>query len=56
MMAQEILRHSIKVPRLYKCAAKILVDVKAGANLKSLISELKHPVSNKYNIVHFYNS
>jgi hypothetical protein len=49
-MAQEILKHSIKVPRLYKCAAKILVDVQAGGNLKTLISELKHPVSDLLSI------
>lgn len=38
-------RHSIKVPRFYKSAAKILVDVKNGGNIKTLIKDVDHPVS-----------
>lgn len=38
--------HSIKVPRLYKSAAKIVQDVREkGGSLKSLIYRQKHPVS-----------
>lgn len=37
--------HSIKVPRLYKTAAKIAQQVKEnGSSLKQLVYEKKHPV------------
>lgn len=39
--------HSVKVPRLYKTASKIVRDVREnGGSLKTLIYEQKHPVSN----------
>lgn len=42
--------HSIKVPRLYKTAAKIAQNVKEnGASLKQLVYEKKHAVR-KYNL------
>lgn len=38
--------HSVKVPRLYKIASKIVRDVQEnGASLKTLIFSEKHPVS-----------
>lgn len=38
--------HSVKVPRLYKTAAKVLQDVKEkGNSLKQLIYQCKHRVS-----------
>lgn len=44
-MSQLAFKHSIKVPRFYKCAARILMEVKGGGNLKTLVKELNHPVS-----------
>lgn len=38
--------HSIKVPRLYKSAAKVIQEVREkGGSLKSLIYNQRHPVS-----------
>lgn len=38
--------HSIKVPRLYKTAAKIVERIKKeGSSVKQLVYEKKHPVS-----------
>jgi hypothetical protein len=38
--------HSIKVPRLFKEASKIVKKVYLdGSNFKTLISQLNHPVS-----------
>ncbi|XP_065209778.1 28S rRNA (cytosine-C(5))-methyltransferase [Planococcus citri] len=42
-MANAVLKHSIKVPRLYKSAAVVLTQVKAGNNVKSVIDKIKHP-------------
>lgn len=37
--------HSVKVPRLYKTASKIVQQVKEnGASLKDLLYKKKHPV------------
>lgn len=41
-------KHSVKVPRLYKTAAKVAKDVKEGlGSIKQLVYEYKskHPVS-----------
>lgn len=39
--------HSVKVPRLYKTAAKFAKLVKEdGISLKQLVYEKKHPVKN----------
>lgn len=36
--------HSVKVPRLYKIAAKVIKDVQEnGASLKTLVFSKKHP-------------
>lgn len=35
--------HSIKVPRLYKAATKVLMEVKNGGNIKALINQINHP-------------
>lgn len=38
--------HSVKVPRLYKIAAKLARDVSEGkGSLKELVYSCKHPVS-----------
>lgn len=46
-MAQAAFNHSVRVPRLYKLAAKVLTEVNNGGNIKTLISDLNHPVSSK---------
>lgn len=44
-MSNIALKHSVKVPRLYKSAATVLTKVKAGGNVKSVVSKINHPVS-----------
>lgn len=44
-MSNLALAHSVKVPRLYKTAAKLVTRVNNGENLRTLISKVNHPVS-----------
>lgn len=45
-MRENGFKHSVKVPRLYKIAAKIVQQVREeGASIKHLVYQAKHPVS-----------
>lgn len=49
-------QHSVKVPRLYKEAAKALKQVEEnGEGLKNAIHSLKHPVINPHVLLYFFH-